>query len=208
MDPRVPQADEQLKRYHQAVVEVLTFVIEGRPIPTTPGTAQLAHGSAQSRLGAARRNSRIPVPSTAVVQLSVHVDLSRGFSQRRMTVNYTDEAKTKVMTAKPPQPVNIVYSLSVLLANPNQVNAVVDAYWNRFIQDKFQVNIKIPEYGSTFGINFDLMGTELKTDSGESAKTGDRVYECTSTVTLKAFIFRPVTLEPALTNLISKFEEY
>jgi len=208
MDPRIPQKAEQLRLYHRAVVDVLTFTVEDKLVPTTPGTAQLAHGSAVSRLRAARRNSRIPIPSTAVVQLSVPNDPSRGFSQRRMTVNYTDRAKTVVMTAKPPQAVDIMYSLSVLLATPNQVNEIVEAYWNTFIQDKVSINIKIPEYSTDQGINFTLVGTELKTSSGESAKTGDRIFECTSNLTLKAYIFRPVTLEPALANLVSKFEEY
>jgi hypothetical protein len=209
MDPRTPQKVDVLELYDVAVRDYITITIEDKVIPTVMGTAQAIHGSAKSRLGALRRNSRIPIPSTSLVRTGIPIDTSRAISTMRMRVNYLDASKSHAMMAVPPQPTQAVYNLSALFADPEQMNEFHQAYINKFKQYVHTLYILIPEYStSDGGMSFKLKTSDLKEDSTVNTVSRDRAFELTGTLTLDTFNFHEVEVVPTIGDVVSIFEEY
>ena len=208
MNPERPIEFDEVKLYDEAIIDKFTFVLESKAIPTVMNTAQRPHASAQTRLGASKRNDRVVLPSASLTRKTFPLNPKGGFARRRMIVGYTDESKTRVKVARPPRPTSFTYDFQCLLATPNDMNVVLKQYWRLFIQDKTVLEVNIPEWTEAF---WPLVTTSHPvTDATQiDPLTGDRVFEIKSSLTLEGYIFSEITVEPCVgPRLNVTFEEY
>ena len=208
MNPEVITKFDVIKLYDSAMVEKFTFVVEDKTVPTVINTAQRPHASAQNRLGASKRNARVPLPSASLTRKTIPLDPKGGFARRRMKVGYTDSSKTRVKMAQPPQPISLIYDFNIVVATPNQINSVIEQYWDMFVQDKTFLVVNIPEWMDEYK---PLVTTSHSvTDNTKvDALSGDKIFEMSSSLTLTCLKFRNIDVISCVGPRVEiTFEEY
>ena len=210
MDPRTPEKFDELRIYDEGMIRVFTNVLESKQIPTVIATSSRAHSDAKQRIGVLRSFSRVSVPVAALIRTDQPPQSeSRGFGAPRMRVNYLDESKSYAMYGRSPQPINLSYTYTAIVADMQQSNALCGQLWGKFYQNKSGMYARIPEWSP----NGDGMFFPITLNSGVSStgendpQTDDRVFEVSVQLTLHAFNFdKDLVVKPLLTQVSSKFE--